>query len=210
MRSAIQTQSIVHNARSQRWEFADSANVFEQNLKRNVALVVEGMVAHLDREYRKAAEGLATLGEVFARETALELDSHMEDTLIALMSEGIIVETIHPVSPLCSIPLSQPGKGWQVEYPHSGYPLLVFTHSLLHDYLANRARPDIPALLQLINEDAPLYSLLPIRLLEKARISNDTSAGASYEGPVGGYLQLLRCWTEQANWRDGAKIAECV
>ncbi len=205
LRGAIQTNSIVRNGSSGVWEFAQSVNHFQQSLQRSVSLVVEGMVAHLSKEHRSAAEALATLGEVFAREAALVFGPDVEDALSDLMGEGIIVETFHPVSPLCGVPLTETGKGWRVAYPASDTPLLAFTHSLLHDYLANRAKQNVPVLLRLISEDAPLYSLLPLRLLETARIAPDADLDllVLVVRRIAAIAQML---DRTANWKDGADL----
>ncbi len=205
LRGVIQTGSVVQSKGSGRWEFAQTAAFFEQSLRRSVSLVVEGMIAHLSKEHRKAAEVLATLGEVFAREAALHLNPEMDDILADLMEEGIIVETFHPVSPLCGVPLSAMGQGWQVQFPASQAPLLAFTHSLLHDYLASRAKPDVPILLQLIGQDAPLYSLLPVRLFEKVRIPSATDIDVLT--PVFRRVSTIaQALDRTANWKDGAEL----
>ena len=209
LRGAIQTGSLVRNRRSGAWEFAQTVTLFEQSLQRSVSLVVEGMVAHLSREHRKAAESLAMLGEVFARETVQELDPAMDEMLSDLMTEGIIVETFHPVSPLCSLPLTETGRGWRVQFPASQYPLLAFTHSLLHDYLAERASVLVPGILRIVSRDAPLYSLLPLRSLEKAAIPSDTDEELVVQviRRIAAIAQML---DRTANWRDGAELLDTL
>lgn len=209
LRGAIQTGSIIRNSRSGAWEYAQTVALFEQSLQRSVSLVVEGMVAHLGRDHRRAAESLAMLGEVFARETVQELDPAMDAMLADLMKEGIIVETFHPVSPLCSMPLTETGKGWRVRFPASQYPLLAFTHSLLHDYLAERADVVVPAILRIVSQDAPLYSLLPLRALEKVAIPSDTDEELIVEviRRIAAIAQML---DRTANWRDGAELLDTL
>ena len=129
----------------------------------------------------------------------------MEDILSDLIREGIIVETFHPVSPLCGLPLTESGQGWQVQFPPSQFPLLAFTHSLLHDYLANRATPKMSALLQLISQDAPLYSLLPLRLIETKELPPDTDIEIIrlVFQRVAAIAQAL---DRTANWRDASDL----
>lgn len=174
LRGAVQNGAILHDRRSGEWRLAVTVAEFAQGLRRNVSLVVEGMVAHLERAHRGMAESLATLGEVFARETADMLAPEVAEIIPVLMEQGIIVETIHPVAPLCGMPLNEPGSGWRVTFPASDRPLLAFTHSLLHSYLSERARIDTAALIAVVAHNAPLYSLRPLHLLGSADIPDET------------------------------------
>lgn len=205
LRGVIQSGALQRTHRAGEWKLSVPLNAFEQTLQRSVSLVVEGMVVHLDREKREAAELLATLGEVFGRETAAGLDARAEGFLNDLIEQGIIVETVHPVSPLAGLPVREPGKSFVFMFPQSDYPLLAFTHTLLHDYLSDRARPDLPALLGIVAGDYPLYSLLPFRRLETIPLSPDPEV-ETVALVVRRLLAIAQSLDRTAQWRDATEL----
>lgn len=203
LRRAVQSGEIARSGNG--WRLTVPAAAFEQGLRRSVRLVAEGMVAHLGKKEKKAAETLATLGEVFAREAAAGLHPDFERLPDELIAQGVIAETFHPVSPLAGVPLTEPGQGWEVPYPASDSPLLAFTHSLLHAYLAERAEADIPSLLKLVGSDLPLYSLLPLRLLEKGEIPEETDPDLLIRN-IRRLTAVAVTLDRTASWRDGADL----
>lgn len=205
LRGAVQNGSLTQDARTGRWRLSEPIAPFEQALRRSVSLVAEGMVAHLDKEKREVVERLAALGEVFARETAIGLDERAGSLLDELVEQGILVETVHPVAPLAGLPVRESGRPFVFTFPQSEAPLLAFTHSLLHDYLAARRRTDASALLNIIAGDFPLYSLVPLRLLETL------SLPAVPDMPATGlvlrrYLAVAQWLDKTAQWRDGVEL----
>lgn len=205
LRGVVQNGALRKDQHSGQWKLSDSLAAFEQGLRRSVSLVAEGMVAHLGREKREVIEQLAALGEVFARETAIGLDKRAERMLNDLIEQGIIVETLHPVAPLAGIPIKEPGKAFIISFPQSDHPLLAFTHSLLHDYLAARRQVNGPALMRVIAEDYPLYSLVPLRLFETLVLS--TTFDTSVAGLVLKRLQALTQLLDRtAQWRDAVDL----
>lgn len=205
LRAAVQSGALTQRTGSGEWTLSSAPGQFEAGLRRSVSLVTEGMVAHIGREERANAELLATLGEVFARETAARLLPEAEMLIAVLMENGLIVETFHPVSPLSGGPLTEPGKGWRVEFPASDYPLLAFTHSLLHAYLAERAALDVGATLQLIADDAPLYSLLPLRLLDGKRIPADADPSVLIK-VIRRLSAIAVALDRTTNWQNGGDL----
>ncbi len=175
LRGALQNNAIVQGERSGQWHVNGTVPFFKNMLQRSVSLVVEGMIAHLDRKTRKTVEQLSSLGEVFAPETATQLDVDVEDALGQLVEQGILVETLHPVAPLAGVPVHESGEQVMVDSPSSTTPLLAFTHSLLHDYLASRAQIKGEQLLCVVGENYPLYSLHPLRLLGSVALSAEGS-----------------------------------
>lgn len=134
---------------------------FALGLKRDVALLTEGMAAHLSPEERQAAGALALLGEAFARETAEALLDDATEAIERLIFRGIVGIAPTPTTPLV-------GRSSEIpSYPATRFPLLSFSHTLVHRYFADRATVDRAALLRIIGSDLPLYSLLPLQLLEK-------------------------------------------
>jgi len=124
---------------------------FVDALERNVRLLSEGMVAHLNDEEKRAAGTLGCLGEVFARETATAMLENAEDMLDRLTFKGII-----HTSPTAPNPLNGSGS--------ASLPL-AFTHNLLHRHLIERTPVDANALLAALAADLPIYSIHPFTLL---------------------------------------------
>lgn len=209
LRWGIQSGTIAPVGTNGVWKTTGTAAMFEQGLRRSVSLVAEGMVAHLKREEREGAQILGTLGEVFARETAGALLPDSGRLLAELTAQGIIVETFHPVSPLPSVPLTEPGKGWQVDYPASTTSLLAFTHSLLHDHLADRAEVRTSSLLTLVSNDAPLYSLLPFRLLEKEEIPKETDPNVLIR-VIRRLSAIAIALDQSAHWKNAAELLKLM
>lgn len=205
LRWAIQSGVIAPGGGTGEWRLTGPEATFEQGLRRSAALVAEGMVAHLRKEDRNGAEALAALGEVFAREAAEILIPEFRTLLAELTAQGIIVEIFHPVSPLPGVPLTEPGKGWEIFYPSSSAPLLAFTHSLLHAHLAERGNTRIPALLKLLSGDAPLYSLLPLRILGTAPIPEGTAPDLLIHN-IRRISAIAVTLDRTASWKDAADL----
>lgn len=137
---------------------------FIRGLRRDVDLLSEGMAAHLTAEERDAAGRLASLGEVFARETAPHLLENSDEMINRLIFRGVLALSMTPRTPLIS------SDAERTDAPLSAHPLLAFTHTLLHRHFVDRSPADIPRLVEIIGTDLPLYSLLPIqRIAGEAR-----------------------------------------
>ncbi len=154
LRGALRSGAIAYDDASGRWHLPFPLQQLAQTLRHDVALLSEGMVAHLTDNERRAAARLACLGEVFAAETAKALlsdDSYLLDTLT---SKGIIAHSGTPATPM-------PGA-------QSAFPLLAFSHTILHNYLLRHATIDAVAITQIIGQGRPLYSIAPFRLIALA------------------------------------------
>ena len=165
---------------------------FDREVRSNAGRIGSGMAAHLTPEERRAAEELATLGEAFARETALALLDNAStldnasfnnatfnnasfnnastldnaSTIIERLTfRGILTLLATPMMPLVGLERDVP------DYPASSAPLLSFTHTLLHRHFLDA--PDevrdrsTTQLARCIAEGLPLYSLLPIHIIIK-------------------------------------------
>jgi len=121
-------------------------------LHRQVDLLADGMIAHMNAQERSGAARIALLGEVFDPATALQLPGVSRELLDALVARGTLAPAAAPASPLL--------------HPHrlSTTPL-AFTHSLLHEAL-RRHTPNDPAtaeaLLRVVESEATLLSLAPL------------------------------------------------
>jgi DNA-binding SARP family transcriptional activator len=152
------------------WGKVDRAKLAEA-LERNVRLLSEGMAAHLNEEEKAAAEQVAALGEVFARESAMALlapPERAERILSQLLFKGIITTAISTTNPL--------------DRHRSLYPPLSFTHSLLHRHFIEQGTPDPAMLLHVIADDLPLYSVIPFQQL--AELVPRPEAGAELQRKV--------------------------
>ena len=165
------------------------------------------MLAQLGRETREAVARLAALGEVFSREAALSLDPDIRDVLEQLVEQGLLVETFHPVVPLAGTPDIRPGQESVGSLPTSEHPLLAFTHSLLHDYLGNHAEVAMEQLLHVISEDAPLYSLFPIRLLESLPFSDAVTSPLVQQAMLR-ITAVMKALDRTPEWRSGTELVK--
>ncbi|MBS1913856.1 MAG: AAA family ATPase [Bacteroidetes bacterium] len=151
LRGALRTGSPGAGPRNGSGVMIDQ-NAFVRALERNVRLLSEGMVTHLTEREREAAERLAMLGEVFARETAQEALAEAETMLEVLTFKGIITTSASPPLPITDT--------------QSKSAPLAFTHSLLHRHFADRGRFDADMMVRILAARYPLYSLIPFPLLE--------------------------------------------
>lgn len=145
------------------WQFNAPPQTLRTTLRQTVALLAEGMVLHLTPDERRAAEQLAWLGEVFAREAVQQLVDDADTVLQKLTHKGIVAATAVSVRPLAGVP-PRPNVP-HIPYPASTAPLMAFTHTLLHRHLVESSSPNPDLLIPLLESVAPLYSLLPLVLL---------------------------------------------
>jgi hypothetical protein len=121
--------------------------------RNNVGLLSNGMAVHLSDEERQAAERLATLGEVFAAESARALLGDDAPMLDRLLFRGVVARSITPPVRLTS------SAGAELPY--------AFTHTLLHRHLLERGAVDPGRLLAIVADGLPVYSLVPLTLLRE-------------------------------------------
>ncbi len=175
IRAAIDSGAVERHGAG--WRGGEDLRPFMRLLRRNVELLAEGMVAHLRDDELEAAGAIAMLGEVFARETVESLLHDPQATLRTLTRKGIIATTGASPTPFGGLgPI--PARVQSSPQPTSEFPLLAFTHTLLHKYLLDHAEVDPDRLLKVIGEDLPLYSLLPFTLIREnlKRITLPTEA----------------------------------
>lgn len=178
------------------WSMAAGGNI-ETVFRQSAEAVPLELTVYLSDAERCAAERLATLGEIFSRESAeLVLRDH-PSLLTGLISSGIIATTESWTSPL-------PGK-------ESASGLLAFTHSLLHDYLARDARPDIPLLAEVIGHDLPLYSVTPVLLFGRGDAGElATLPLALLHAAITRLLSIGEALNRGADWRMAPIVWECA
>lgn len=124
--------------------------IFQQAVRRNAQALSDGLTIQLTEAERAAAECLASLGEVFSAEAA-ELVIHPQ-IVQSLAFNGVLHELPTPKRPL-------PGLGRSSAMPYA------FTHSLVHRGLLDAGRFPVDAVLKMLSDSVPLYSILPFRLL---------------------------------------------
>ncbi len=128
-----------------------SLSAVRKIVRRSVSLLVEGMVAHLSDDLLDDAARLAYLGEIFSMRAAELLIPNARDVVERLIANGVLLP-----SPTVPRPLHSMGSDpWDDD-------VFVFTHTLLHDYLAEQGGVDVNRLLEVIARQAPIYSLLPV------------------------------------------------
>jgi len=128
-------------------------DLFLEGLDRNVRLLSDGMVAHLTDQERAWSARLAGLGEVFARDAALNLFGGDGHPLDELAFKGIVSVASSLPSPLDAV--------------RSAASPMSFTHSLLHRHFVDRSVVDVAALADAIAADVPLYSILPFESIAR-------------------------------------------
>lgn len=167
LRGAVRAGMIADAGSDEGWSCVVGVEALRHVLESGVARLSEGMAVHLDDAERTAAEHLACLGEIFARETAAALIDDSDSIIDALTTKGIVATTATAVAPL-------PGN------VSAGAPI-AFTHTLLHQHLvAPRAATDAE-LLRIISANLPLYSILPFQLFRPGNddvVVADTVRGA--------------------------------
>lgn len=151
LRGALKSGALAHDPARNAWRLMVPPSLFSESLGRSVRLLSEGLAAHVSGTEQEAAEQLATLGELFAREAAEALLPEAVRMLDILMFKGIIAQARSTVSSLNG--------------PPSRRPLLTFTHSLLHRNFVERARFDADRMVALLVQKVPLYSVVPFQLL---------------------------------------------
>jgi DNA-binding SARP family transcriptional activator len=185
LRGALKSGTLVDGVGG--WGLTVPRERFSDMLGQSVGLLSEGLAADLAADEREAAGQLATLGEVFSREAARVMIDAADQMIERLVFKGIIVP-----SPLASEPL--PGA-------HSGHPLLVFTHTLVHRFCVEHATPEADRLIRVAARELPVYSLLPFELLCGA---SDTGAHTVEEidGAIKRALMIALKLDYTASWEQ--------
>ncbi len=152
LRGALKTGVLAREPNG--WAPAVPLPRFAEALERNVRLLSEGMAAHLGPEEKEAAERLATLGELFSRETAQKMGGVSARMIDLLAFKGILGIASSSAAP--------------VSGPVTFVPPLAFTHTLLHRHFVQSAPCDADALFGVIASGCTLYSVLPYQLLAES------------------------------------------
>lgn len=151
LRSAVTSKTIARDPVSGRWSTSLDPEAFGRSLRRNVDLLIAGMAVHLDPEEERSAARIATLGELFAPESAAALIEDAPRMLAALTFKGIVAPA----------PMAPPLVGAPSDAPYT------FTHTLLHQYLVASAPPPVGELIATIAAGLPVYSAIPFQLISR-------------------------------------------
>ena len=193
LRSAVRMEQV--EGKGEVWLRFDRAG-FVGTLERNVRLLSEGMTAHLSPDEHHAAQQLAILGEVFARETAHGLIDNADALIDQLMFKGVLA-TSHTIAK-------------HLTRHASSKPLLVFTHTLLHRHLAGNAQLPIERLMELCSQQTPLYSILPFQLLAtnspQVNVSSNLALQAFHGSLSWVYLEL----DYTSDWRLAPAVGKAM
>lgn len=171
-----------------RYSRAEFAEIFRQGAVR----FGEGLAVHLTDEEREGLTALSWLGEVVSREAAESmLGDDAERLTDALRFKGMLAESTGVAEP--------------VQVRRSEFPLLVFTHSLVHRQFLEASAPDVDPLLRLLASGAPLYSRLPIELVS-SRIDSRTVPTDVLEGAFIQIRHVAAYADYGLGWRDALGI----
>jgi len=172
-----------------KWRTLSGRDDLVRTLRRSVGLLAEGMTADIEPHHLDAARRLATLGEVFARESAsimLDGDVAMLETLVF---NGLIATA---VAPPAALPLEP-----------SAHAPLAFTHTLLHRELVRTATLDGERLARVLS-NGPLYSLVPFTLLAAAPITTSGVEMMVMRRAFNRALQVEIAVQRTAHWRSAS------
>lgn len=157
LRGAIKNETLVRDTATNSWRSSISPEAFGAAMRRNVGRITEGMVSHLTEEEKSAARMLASLGEIFSREMAGAVIEDAAAMIGILMFKGIIASSDSVVPSLSG--------------NNSRHPLLVFTHSLLHQHLLDTWTGSPLAHARATASGLPIYSIVPLQILD--RLNNE-------------------------------------
>lgn len=153
LRAMFKSEAIVHDPLIG-WRVTLPQVALKALLRQSVELISEGMAAPLNTLERRAANRLAGLGEVFSQEAALAIVDNAEEIIESLIFKGFLVNTGLLTPPLPNA--------------ISRYPLLAFTHTLLHRHFIQTSDAVLSSLVRIVADDYPLYSVLPFQLLAES------------------------------------------
>ncbi len=156
LRGAVR-QSMAEGTIDLEKNSSDLSRIFRLGVQR----YADGLASHLSDEERSVASSISLLGEIFDRQTAINLlellgyaEDHISDLLAALRFKGILSVPGIRVRPLL--------KASSATEP------LAFTHSLFHHQLLEETTPEYQALIRLINRRPVFYSTTPFLLVRNA------------------------------------------
>lgn len=127
------------------WRSTVAVPQLERSFAESVRTLSEGMAVHLGDAERDAARSLASLGEVFARNTAARLVG--VGLIDALVTKGIL--TRNAAGTMLPPPAADPSAA-----------LLAFSHTLVHRFFLDGAPVPPGPIVEAIADDAPLCSTL--------------------------------------------------
>lgn len=191
IRNAIKSGALRQDAVSQRWQPSEGLDAFGRSLRRSIDLLAEGMAANLSNEERAAAEQLAALGEVFARETAEAIVPDAGRLIGLLVFRGVLAQSATATPAL-------PGRA-------SEQTLLAFTHTLLHQYLIGAAGPLPSRVAEAIADGLPLYSIAPLLRLRHAAAFDDTPTH-TVELLIDRMLEIARHLDLGPTWAEAMQV----
>jgi hypothetical protein len=161
LRGSLRSGSVIRQERSGQWQMQINLGAFGEIVQRSTHGIVGGMIADLSAEQIDAVKRLALLGEVFSQEAAEVMVAEAEKMVESLIFKGILAHSTTAVTPL--------------DDRTSARLPIAFTHTLLHDALSHIPDEIPEQLLSAIASGAPIYSLLPIRILRRLSSSSSLS-----------------------------------
>lgn len=191
LRSAIKSGALEQDHLTDSWRPATSVEALALGMQRSAGLLAEGMAATLSEAERLSAATLASIGEVFAIETARELMPEADRTVNMLTFKGILVTS-------STVPPPLPGRA-------SARPLMTFTHSLLHQHLASLAPPFTNDALIAIANGSPLYSTHPFQKLSAGPLPEDV-APATLHALLNRGLLIARHLDRGPTWKEAVDV----
>lgn len=195
LRGALRTEQSAGPASNTVQLRFDTAH-FQASLERNVKLLAEGMIVHLNQNERQLAGQLSLLGEVFARETAALLIHGSDNVITSLIFKGVLAPALLSTTSITG--------------STSQFPLLTFTHTLLHHYLLEEVTTTATVqtghqLATILQQRLPLFAVTAIEYLDrhaKELHFTDDKLSDLLHSLIGMGLRL----TGTADWSIGMQI----
>lgn len=194
LRGALRQETILREA-SGGWRGDDR---FPEVVRLGARSITGGLAAHLTPEERLAADALASLGEIFSYEAAeILLDEQSEKIIESLLFKGILVRSATVATPL---PKSA----------RSRYRLLAFTHTLVHYTLIREGKVPAMKLLEVFEQSAPLYSLVPYERLADVAGQVPSEDRFRLAAIIDGGLTVSSLLDETAEWTLARQLQDAL
>lgn len=135
-------------------------SLINENLRETLLSLPGAFLGNLPPALQKTVYQLASLGEIFSIEAVALFCENPEETLSELVACGIVTKSLQTIMPITG----------QASTPQP----YTFTHSLLYEDLLKDVVADTEILLSLFEQDIPVYSLTPWKLIAESSLHNQS------------------------------------
>ncbi|MCE7933147.1 MAG: hypothetical protein DYG96_00995 [Chlorobi bacterium CHB2] len=176
---ALNSQAIQATVLPQRMEVSVQLPSMQESFADSTRSISGAITQHLPAVELQRLQTLATLGEVFSTEAARIAIPEAEQLLQEFQDRGLLSGASSAHTSLVMANTQSPF-----------FPLLSFSHTVMHRELLNEASVNTAALLRVIAAELPLYSTIPFSLLAHASDVEQFGKAALLEALQGIYSYL--------------------